>query len=104
MHEGKWKGIVLLHCFGWHRWLCKWVALVWVRDLVFDCLTSVPEGYLETVGGISFSDNDGVAIFVNFDIVFVEKGYAVVIAELADGDEGAGREAVEDVSGLCFLG
>ena len=45
-----------------------------------------------------------MAIFVNFDIVFVEKGYAVVIAELADRDEGAGREAVEDVSGLCCLG
>ena len=44
-----------------------------------------------------------MSVFDNFDVVLAEEGDAVVITELADGDEGTRLEAVEDVSGfgLC---
>jgi hypothetical protein len=37
-------------------------------------------------------------------VVFCKKGDAIVVAELADGDEGAGFEIVEDVSDFGLFG
>ena len=34
----------------------------------------------ESVGKISFSDDDGLTIFENLDVIFCEEGYAVIVA------------------------
>ena len=39
-------------------------------------------------------------MFDDVDVVFGEKGNTVVVAKLADGNEGAGLEVVKDVTGL----
>ena len=44
----------------------------------------------EAVGGVAFSSDDNFVVFDDVDVVFFEKGDAVVVAQLADGDEGAG--------------
>ena len=62
----------------------------------FGCQRDVPK----SVGTISFSDDDRVTIFVNFDIVFCEESGAVVVAQLANVDKRTRFEAVENVG--CF--
>jgi hypothetical protein len=57
----------------------------------------------KTISGVAFTHDDGLAVFVNFDVIFGEQGDAIVVAELSDGDEGARLEALEDVAdfGRC---
>jgi hypothetical protein len=55
----------------------------------------------KTISGVAFTHDDGLAVFVNFDVVFGEQGDAIVVAELPDGDEGARLEAIEDVADFC---
>jgi hypothetical protein len=58
----------------------------------------------KAVGVIACTRDDEFAIFVKLDVVFCKKGDAIVVAELADGDEGAGFEIVKDVSDFGLLG
>jgi hypothetical protein len=41
-----------------------------------------------------------LSVLDNLDVVLAEEGDAVIIAELADGNEGTGLEAVENVTGF----
>jgi hypothetical protein len=50
-----------------------------------------------------FSVDDDLPVFDYVDVVFVEEGNAVVITELADGDEGP-LKVVKKVADLCCLG
>ena len=43
---------------------------------------------------ISFSSNDDLAVFEYFEVVFVEKCSAVIVAEFSYGDERACLEIV----------
>ena len=54
----------------------------------------------EAVGGVAFSSDDDFVVFDDVDVVFCEKGDAVVVAQLADGDEGAGLEVVKNMTDL----
>ena len=45
-----------------------------------------------------------MSIFVDVDVVFCEESDTVIIAELADGDEGARFEVVKNVSDSCASG
>ena len=47
-----------------------------MREWRFRCQRDIPE----SVGEISFSDDDGFSIFENLDVVFCEEGYAVIVA------------------------
>ena len=42
--------------------------------------------------------------FEDFDIVFFENSYAIIIVERSDRDERSGGETVHNVALLCLLG
>ena len=52
--------------------------------------------------GAALSDNDDLSIFVDFYIILSEEGHAVVVAELLEGNQGAGFEVVEKKSDFCI--
>ena len=54
---------------SWRRREC-------MREWRFRCQRDIPE----SVGEISFSDDDGFSVFENLDVVFREEGYAVIVA------------------------
>ena len=54
----------------------------------------------EAVGGVAFFLDDDFVAFDDVDVVFFEKGDAVVVAQFADGDEGAGLEVVKNMTDL----
>ena len=57
----------------------------------------------ETVGAIACAVDDGLALFEDGHVVFAEDGHAIVVAELADGDEAAAAEVGQDVAFLGML-
>ena len=52
--------------------------------------------------GAALSDNDDLSIFVDFYIILSEEGHAVVVAELLEGNQGAGFEVVEKKTDFCI--
>ena len=77
---------------------CLWCNAGWFL-LFFWREGDIPE----TVGWVSLAANDALAVFEDVYVVFGEQGYAVIVAQLADGNEGAGLEVMEDVAGFCLL-
>ena len=54
----------------------------------------------EDVGEVAFSSDDDFVVFDDVDVVFCEKDDAVVVTQLAYGDEGAGLEVVKNMTDL----
>ena len=58
----------------------------------------------KAIGGVAPAYDDDVSIFVDVHVVFGEKSDTVIIAELANGDEGARFEVVENVTNFRARG
>jgi hypothetical protein len=82
--DGAIGGVANLEAGRWVTWCWGWLG--GQRD--------VPEA----VGCVSFADYDNVAVFINLDVVLGEQCNTIVVAELANRDEGTGLEVFENVS------
>jgi hypothetical protein len=62
------------------------------------------DGYGPKTVGHAFTRNDEFVVFEDFYVIPVENGDAIVVAELGEGDEGAGTQIVENESRLGCRG